>query len=69
MLLRCGACDHRRESVVCDQAAKKFDAKLDHDQFLIESTADRLHDEWRSAEADIFAIAMQRDLVTADDFA
>ena len=50
-------------------AANEFDAKLDRDQLLIEGAADRLHTEWRSAEVDAFAMAMEHGAITADDFA
>jgi hypothetical protein len=69
MLLRCGDCHDRYDAVALDEAANEFDAKLDRDQFLIERAADRLHSEWRSAEADAFAMAMEHDAITADDFA
>jgi hypothetical protein len=69
MLLHCGACGHRYDAVVCDEAASEFDAKLDRDQFWIVRTADRLHNEWRRAEIDAFAAAMEHELITADDFA
>jgi hypothetical protein len=69
MLLHCGACGHRYDAVVPDEIAREFDASSDRDQHSIALAADRLHSEWRSAEVEAFAAAMERDLITADDFA
>jgi len=69
MLLRCGACDHRFDMVVCDDAAQDFDTKLDRDLFRIARAAESLHRQWRNAEIESFALAMEHDLITADDFA
>jgi hypothetical protein len=68
MLLRCGACDHRRDAVVAHEVAKEFEAKLDRDEFLIKRVAERLHEEWRRAEVVAFAAAMEHGVITADDF-
>jgi hypothetical protein len=68
MLLRCGACGHRCDAVVRDEVAKEFDAKLRRDEFLIARVADNLNQEWRKAEIDAFAAAMEHGAITADDF-
>jgi hypothetical protein len=69
MLLRCGHCHDQYDTVASDEAANELDTKLDDDQLQIERAADRLHMEWRNAEADVFAMAMEHDAITADDFA
>jgi hypothetical protein len=69
MLLRCGTCDHRYETVLTDEAATAFDEKLGQDELLITRAADVLHNEWRSAEVSAFAAAIQHDVIVADDFA
>jgi hypothetical protein len=69
MLLRCGACGHRYDAIVCDETAHEFDTKLDRDLARIAIGAERLHRQWRKAEVDAFAAALDRDLIGADDFA
>ena len=69
MLLHCGGCGRWWDAVVADEPAREFDAKLDRDQFLIGRAADHFNRQWRTAEADAFAAALDHDAITADDFA
>jgi hypothetical protein len=69
MLLRCGGCGTRREAIVPDQLAQRFDRDLDRGLDEIGRAADRLRYERLTWEADAFAAALQRDLISAEDFA
>jgi hypothetical protein len=69
MLLRCGNCGHLHHAVVSEAAAQDFDAKLDRDMRQIAVNIRRLHRQWRKAEIDAFAAALDHDLIAADDFA
>jgi hypothetical protein len=66
--LRCGACGAQREEVVTDEVAQEFDQRLDRALDQIERTADVLARELMSAEADVLAAALDRDLIDVDDF-
>lgn len=68
MVLRCGGCGHWWDAVVPNETAQEFDAKLHRDQFFMGRAANQLNAEWRNAEADAFAAALEHDLITADDF-
>lgn len=69
ILLRCGACGVRGEGLVANAVAQRFDRELDEAQDEIVRAADRLGLEIMSAEAESLAIALERDLIGADDFA
>lgn len=68
MLLRCGGCGTHREEIVPDQIAERFDRELDRALDEIGQTADRLRYERLTSEADAFAVALERDLIDAEDF-
>jgi hypothetical protein len=67
--LRCGECGARRGGVFPDEALERLDRRLDDGQREISREADRMHFSWRSAEADAFAAALDRNLIEARDFA
>jgi hypothetical protein len=69
ILLRCGACGAQGEGLVGNAAAQRFDRELDEAQDEMVRAADRLGLEIMSAHAETLAVALQRDLIDADDFA
>jgi hypothetical protein len=69
ILLRCGACGERGEGLVANDAAQRFDHELDEAQDEMVRAADRLGLEIMSAQAETLAVALERDLIGADDFA
>jgi hypothetical protein len=68
MRLRCGECGFVREAVVTDDDAVRFDRELDRGVDEIAALITRLDRARMAAEADAFAIALERDLVDAGDF-
>jgi hypothetical protein len=69
MLLHCGGCGNWAEVLVDDAAAQRFDRALNSAQDQMILAADRLGLEVMSAQADTLAVALDRDLIGADDFA
>jgi hypothetical protein len=69
ILLRCGACGARGEGLVANTVAQRFDRDLDEAQDEMVRAADRLRHEIMSAQAESMAVALERDLIGADDFA
>jgi hypothetical protein len=69
ILLRCGACGARNEGLVANAAAQRFDRELDEAQDEMVRAADRLGLEVMSAQVESLTVALQRDLIGADDFA
>ena len=69
ILLRCGACDDRGEGLVANDAAQRFDRDLDEAQDEIVRAADRLALEILSEQLETLTVALERDLIGADDFA
>jgi hypothetical protein len=68
MLLRCGACNVRREAVVSNHAAAQFDRDLDIAEARMRHEADLLSREQLAEEVDRFATALELDLIDAEDF-
>jgi hypothetical protein len=68
MALRCGACWNCSEVLVDDDSAQRFDRALDSAQHQMVLAADRLRLESMSAQAERLAVALDRDLIGADDF-
>jgi hypothetical protein len=66
--LRCGECGSWRDGRFTDEVVQRFDRRLDEEAERIADAADRLHREWRSTEADVFAAALHRDLIDVGDF-
>jgi hypothetical protein len=69
VLLRCGACLHSREVMLTDEQARRFDRDLRPGLRAIERIVDELDRERMRREIEIFAAALDRDLVCASDFA
>jgi|Tabmets5t2r1_1033131.scaffolds.fasta_scaffold45315_1 hypothetical protein len=69
ILLRCGACGARNEGLVANAAAQRFDRELDEAQDEMVRAADRLGLEIMSEQVESLTVALQRDLIGADDFA
>ena len=69
MLLRCGACGTYRDVTVADDAAHAFERDLDRGTSEIRSALRRLDRDRMVVQADAFAVALQRDLIDAADFA
>jgi hypothetical protein len=69
ILLRCGACGASGEGLVLNEVAQRFDRELDEAQDEIVQAADRLGLEIMSAEVESLTVALERDLIGADDFA
>jgi hypothetical protein len=67
--LRCGSCETWREDVFDAAALEDFDEKLTRDESCMAVDADLLQRECWMAEARAFAIALDRDLIDAGDFA
>ena len=67
--LRCGACGESREVVVPDATAKRYDVELGRGMDEIRAARHRLELEQMAAQADVFAKALQLDLLDAADFA
>ena len=69
MLLRCGACGSERDVTVADDVAKRFGEDLDRAERQIERAVRELDGERMAVEVEAFAVALERDLIGADDFA
>jgi hypothetical protein len=67
--LRCGACGVRAEYLVTNEVAARFDRDLDHALGEIADEAERMGLEILSTQADALAVALEHDLIGADDFA
>lgn len=67
--LRCGECGLVRDVVVHNDQAEQFDHELDLGVQAIAASLERLDRERMSADADVLAAALQRDLIGPDDFA
>jgi hypothetical protein len=69
MALRCGACGAYRELVATSEEADAYGSELDAGLRLIAAELARLERERMDEEARILAIALDRDLIDAADFA
>ena len=67
--LRCGNCGHRREVTLDDHGACELDRALDRGAYQIARTVRRLERRRMLAEAEGLSVALERDLIGADDFA
>jgi hypothetical protein len=68
MLLRCGACQADREVVVTNGIAERYGNELDAATEEISRAVREIDGERMAREADAFAEALERDLISADDF-
>jgi hypothetical protein len=69
MLLRCGACHERREAIISNLDAARFDRDLDSAEAHSRHEADLLGREQLAEEAERLARAFELDLIDAEDFA
>lgn len=68
MLLRCGECGAEREVTVSDSIAQRFDASLETAAKEIKRAAARLDTERMASEVEVFAAALERNLIYPADF-
>ena len=68
MLLRCGECLAEREVTVTDRVAERFDQQLRLAEREIKRAAARLDAERMAGEVEVFAAALERDLIGPADF-
>lgn len=66
--LRCGSCGASREVVASNAAVAAYDSQLDAGMREINSAAEQLAHEALAAEAETLVVALDRDLLSADDF-
>lgn len=67
--LRCGACGDRRASRLGDRQTREFDHALDRGVYRIGRTVRRLERARMRADVESLSIALEHDLIGADDFA
>lgn len=68
MRLRCGACGFVREVEASNEQANRLDADLDRGLVAIAAVVAGLDRIDMAAVSDAFSKALERDLVTPDDF-
>jgi hypothetical protein len=68
LLIRCGSCGESREVIASNAAVAAYDTLLDAGMREINSAAEHLAREALAAEADTLGAALERGLLTADDF-
>jgi hypothetical protein len=68
MRLRCGACGFVREVETSNEEAQRFDADLDRGLAAIAAAVAKLDRVEMAAVSDAFSVALERDLLTPDDF-
>jgi hypothetical protein len=67
--LRCGACGDRRDVTLDDGEAREFDRALDRGVRRIGREVRRRDRQRLEAETESLSIALEQDLIGADDFA
>jgi hypothetical protein len=67
--LRCGECGARRELVVDNDTAQRFDRELDRGVRVIAAVVERLESERMEHDAETLATALRLDLISPGDFA
>jgi hypothetical protein len=68
MLLRCGECRAEREVTVANAIAKRFGDSLDTAESEILRAVERIDAERMAGEVEVFAAALERDLIEPADF-
>ena len=68
MHLRCGECEAEREVTVTNAAAERFGDDLDAAEREIERVVAQLDAERMAGEVEVFAAALERDLIEPADF-
>ena len=69
IMLRCGECGHFGDALVSNATAERFDEELDRRADPIARALHQLELERMATEVESLIVAIQRDLVDADDFA
>jgi hypothetical protein len=68
MLLRCGACEAEREVTVANAVADRFDRDLVAAERAIKRAVARLDAVRMAGDVEVFAAALERDLIGPSDF-
>ncbi len=68
-VLRCGDCGTWHDMVISQAAADRLDNALDAGLMAIAQDLEAIDRERMAAQADAFAVALERDLIDAADFA
>ena len=68
LLLRCGSCGSAREVVASNAAVAEYDSQLDDGMREINAVAERLARDALASEVETLSLALERDLLSADDF-
>ena len=66
--LRCGQCETFRDVIVSDDVAKRYDLDLARGMSEIAAALRREDRDRMAAEARVFIVALERDLIDAGDF-
>ena len=66
--LRCGWCGAHRSLIASQEEAYDLCEEVDAGLARLAAAADRLHQQRREAEIELFAAALARDLISSDDF-
>jgi len=66
--LRCGECGSGREAIVSDATAQRYDQRLQRGMNEIARALQEREQEQMARDAETFAIALELDLLDADDF-
>jgi hypothetical protein len=66
--LRCGWCGAHRSLLASEREAVELCEEVDLGLSRLAVAADRLHRQHREAEIEVFVAALERDLISSDDF-
>jgi hypothetical protein len=69
LLLRCGQCETYRAVVVSDDTAQAYERDLERGVAQIRAAADELDAARMTRQVAAFIVALERDLIDAEDFA
>ena len=69
LILRCGACGLRFDRRASDEEVDALCAEVDEGLQRLAEGADRINRERMVREVDLFVVALDRDLISGDDFA
>lgn len=69
IILRCGACGLRFDRRASDEEVDALCIEIDDGLERLAARADRMNRERMLREVDLFVTALDRDLITGDDFA
>lgn len=69
LILRCGACGLRFDRRATDEEVDELCSEIDDGLQRLAERADRINRERMLREVDLFVAALDRDLISGDDFA